>query len=376
MITIVFTLSIKAQDEVESKWKDKINFSGYLRYMNSLSVIDSDSTLSDNLIHNRLRIKVNFNSRFDAVVEIRNRGFFGQATRSNPNLGKFLNNDTGELDLSFVPYDRRKFVIHSIFDRAYMKYASDKWELRLGRQRINWGVNLAWNPNDLFNAYSLIDFDYITSNLKLILKTEDPKGANYSKIHIQLNESQSSQKPFKKMNPKKKYQTMVLNLSNFKSSINQNKHNDFEIVNITSKNDLVSKLNKIQNIAFENSWGYSPNTKDEIIKKIESNNSLNDGIFFALLKSEPVGFVWPTKDTFENKIGYISMIGTHPKFTGKGIASALLNKAINYFTLKEFEYIKLEVDTENIGAKSVYGKLNFIDEETKYWFEFSSRSLS
>ena len=32
--------------------------------------------------------------------------------------------------------------------------------LRIGRQRINWGVNLAWNPNDLFNAYSLIDFDY------------------------------------------------------------------------------------------------------------------------------------------------------------------------------------------------------------------------
>ena len=121
LITIVFTLSIKAQDEVESKWKDKINFSGYLRYMNSLSVIDSDSTLSDNLIHNRLRIKVNLNSRFDAVVEIRNRAFFGQATRSNANLGKFLNNDIGELDLSFVPYDRRKFVIHSIFDRAYMK---------------------------------------------------------------------------------------------------------------------------------------------------------------------------------------------------------------------------------------------------------------
>ena len=32
--------------------------------------------------------------------------------------------------------------------------------MRIGRQRINWGVNLAWNPNDLFNAYSLIDFDY------------------------------------------------------------------------------------------------------------------------------------------------------------------------------------------------------------------------
>ena len=41
-----------------------------------------------------------------------------------------------------------------------VKYMAKKWELRIGRQRINWGVNLAWNPNDLFNAYSLIDFDY------------------------------------------------------------------------------------------------------------------------------------------------------------------------------------------------------------------------
>tara|TARA_A100001011_G_scaffold214616_1_gene222687 strand:- start:31005 stop:32060 length:1056 start_codon:yes stop_codon:yes gene_type:complete len=128
--------------------------------MNSSSVINSDSTIKDNLIHNRLRIKLDLNSRFNAVVEMRNRAFFGQATKINPNLGNILNNDLGELDLSFVPYDQKELVIHSIFDRAYIKYSSDKWELRIGRQRINWGVNLAWNPNDLFNAYSLIDFDY------------------------------------------------------------------------------------------------------------------------------------------------------------------------------------------------------------------------
>ena len=221
----------------------------------------------------------------------------------------------------------------------------------------------------------LIDFDYITSKLKVILKTEDPQGSNYSQIHIQLNEAQSFQEPFKKMNPVKKYQIMVLNISNFTPSINQKKHTDFEIVNIINNNDLVSKLHKIQNIAFENSWGYSPNTKDQIIKKIESNNSLNDGIFFALANNEPVGFVWPTKDTSQDKIGYVSMIGTHPKFTGKGIASELLNKAINYFAIKKFKSIKLEVDIENIGARNVYGKLNFIDEETKFWFEFSSRSF-
>ena len=160
MIILIDLATINAQDQVESKWKDKISFSGYLRYMNSSSVINSDSTIKDNLIHNRLRIKLDLNSRFNAVVEMRNRAFFGQATKINPNLGNILNNDMGELDLSCVPYDQKELVIHSIFDRAYIKYSSDKWELRIGRQRINWGVNLAWNPNDLFNAYSLIDFDY------------------------------------------------------------------------------------------------------------------------------------------------------------------------------------------------------------------------
>ncbi len=128
--------------------------------MNSSSVINSDSTLTDNLIHNRFRIKLNFDNKLDAVFEMRNRVFYGQATKFNPNLGSILNTDVGQLDLSFVPYDQTALVVHSIFDRAFIKYSADKWELRLGRQRINWGVNLAWNPNDLFNAYSLIDFDY------------------------------------------------------------------------------------------------------------------------------------------------------------------------------------------------------------------------
>ena len=29
-----------------------------------------------------------------------------------------------------------------------------------GRQRVNWGVNLVWNPNDVFNTFSYFDFDY------------------------------------------------------------------------------------------------------------------------------------------------------------------------------------------------------------------------
>ena len=51
-------------------------------------------------------------------------------------------------------------MLHSVFDRLYVNYATEKWDVRLGRQRINWGLNLIWNPNDLFNALNFLDFDY------------------------------------------------------------------------------------------------------------------------------------------------------------------------------------------------------------------------
>jgi len=128
--------------------------------MNTLSFVDLDNIQTDNLIHNRINLKSYLTDNFTLIGSIRNRIFYGEITGMNPNLGEMLDYDNGEMDLSFVSLDKESIVIHSIIDRAYIKYVSDKWDIRLGRQRINWGINLAWNPNDLFNAYSLIDFDY------------------------------------------------------------------------------------------------------------------------------------------------------------------------------------------------------------------------
>jgi len=160
LIIISLTNTFISQDKKENKWKERIAISGFVKYMNTSSIVDLDSIVSDNLIHNRIKLKADLTTKLTAVVEMRNRVFYGEATRLNLFLGDLLDNDIGQLDLSFVPLNKNATVVHSIFDRAYFKYAAEKWELRLGRQRINWGVNLAWNPNDLFNAYSLIDFDY------------------------------------------------------------------------------------------------------------------------------------------------------------------------------------------------------------------------
>jgi hypothetical protein len=51
-------------------------------------------------------------------------------------------------------------VIQSVIDRLLLKYSVPKWDITVGRQRINWGMNNIWNPNDIFNAYNFLDFDY------------------------------------------------------------------------------------------------------------------------------------------------------------------------------------------------------------------------
>lgn len=155
-----FSFSFFSQEIKKNKWKEKVELSGFIKYMNITSVVDLDSLITDNLIHNRIRFKAYLSDKITTVFEMRNRIFYGEATRLNPYLGKQLEKDNGQVDLSFVSLDRNPLVIHSILDRAYMRYSEDNWELTVGRQRINWGVNLAFNPNDLFNAYSLVDFDY------------------------------------------------------------------------------------------------------------------------------------------------------------------------------------------------------------------------
>jgi hypothetical protein len=59
----------------------------------------------------------------------------------------------------FVWQDGKQYLA-STFDRLNLKYTQEKFEITVGRQRINWGQSFAWNPNDLFNSYSYLDFDY------------------------------------------------------------------------------------------------------------------------------------------------------------------------------------------------------------------------
>ena len=149
------------------KWKKYFGFNGYLKDMQIISftpkqkkVFIPGKVVAQNFIHNRLNFRAYLPKGFNLGLDLRTRFFWGEAIRQQPNFADQLEQDPGLIDLSWVLVSTRAMAFHTTIDRAWINWAGKKWDFRIGRQRINWGINTVWNPNDLFNVYNFTDFDY------------------------------------------------------------------------------------------------------------------------------------------------------------------------------------------------------------------------
>lgn len=131
----------------------------YYHPKDGLEGLDMDQ-LNTNIIHNRFNFKWYTSDKITIAVEMRNRLMFGNIIREFPEYQSTIDVDNGYLDLSWISVNANNWFIHSMIDRAYFDYSSGNWQVRVGRQRINWGINMVWNPNDVFNSFSYFDFDY------------------------------------------------------------------------------------------------------------------------------------------------------------------------------------------------------------------------
>lgn len=139
----------------------RLALQGYVKQMQTFILVRGlDSLLADNLLHNRLNFHYTIDTTFNLVVEVRNRIFYGDQLRQIPFYPQLIDTGNDVWDLSAMPVQSRSLLVHTLLDRAYLEWTRKRLEVRLGRQRINWGLNLVWNPNDIFNAYSYFDFDY------------------------------------------------------------------------------------------------------------------------------------------------------------------------------------------------------------------------
>jgi len=155
LLASILVFRAMAQDTDEKK----VTFKGYLKNMSSFNYLNDDLWFED-LTHNRLNLAWYPNEQFSFFVEARNRLFLGDFVKDIPNYSSIIDANNDYFDLSANLINNKSAILNVMVDRAYVQWNRNDWEVKLGRQRINWGVNLAWNPNDWFNAYSFFDFDY------------------------------------------------------------------------------------------------------------------------------------------------------------------------------------------------------------------------
>jgi hypothetical protein len=156
-----FTTNAFTQDSISQQKPSKIAFNGYVKDMQTVYVHDIyKEWVSDNLIHNRLNFKWNISNSFTFCIEDRNRFYWGDLTNINPQYANYIAADNGIVNMSWNIFQGNTYVLNTTIDRLWLDYTHDKFEVTLGRQRINWSQTVVWNPNDIFNTYSYFDFDY------------------------------------------------------------------------------------------------------------------------------------------------------------------------------------------------------------------------
>ncbi len=138
------------------------SMNGYVSNMQSVMFENLDGQwINDNLIHNRLNFKTYVGSNVNLTMELRNRFLFGETVKYFPDYDELIGIDRGWQDLSFNLVSDSSYILNTNIDRLFADITLGKFQATIGRQRINWGMNFVWNPNDIFNSYSFFDFDYV-----------------------------------------------------------------------------------------------------------------------------------------------------------------------------------------------------------------------
>lgn len=152
--------------------QDYIEIDGYVKLLGTatdlsreipevfINLGNLEYTYADYQVHNRFNFEYRKGEHWRARVGMRNRLFWGYQVENLPQFQSSIEADPGLLDMSFIWFETDGMFLHTVFDRAYIEYRNHDWEIAAGRQRINWGLNTVWNPNDLFNQYNYFDFDY------------------------------------------------------------------------------------------------------------------------------------------------------------------------------------------------------------------------
>ncbi len=145
---VLLSTAIFSQQEKKTRnW----TLNGHLQDLGTVWIQDWDGRWQTmNQVKNRFDFRWFPSNSFSMHIGMRNNFTFGMMPQLYyPYMADLAIQDPGYLDMTrLVAKDTSYFMISNL-DRAYLRFSKENFQVTAGRQRINWGINMVWNPNDI-----------------------------------------------------------------------------------------------------------------------------------------------------------------------------------------------------------------------------------
>ena len=133
-------------------------------------------------------------------------------------------------------------------------------------------------------------------------------------------------------------------------------------------------LTQIQNRCFADTWGFNPNTTEEITYRLNMHDRSPEDVVLTYMEEKPVGYCWIIINAEENakrekNKGLIHMLGVDPDYRKQEIGKAILLNGLEDLKAKGVDIIELTVDSENPAACSLYESVGFEVYAKTEWYE-------
>jgi len=134
------------------------------------------------------------------------------------------------------------------------------------------------------------------------------------------------------------------------------------------------ELTSIQNRAFGDSWGYNPNSVEEIVYRANMSHRSPGDVIIVCEEEKVIGYCWlgvieVGENAVGEKRGRIFMLGADPDYRGRGIGRKALLTGLSVLKNKGLRVAGLTVDNENKVARSLYRSVGFKVSGKSLWYE-------
>ncbi len=127
-------------------------------------------------------------------------------------------------------------------------------------------------------------------------------------------------------------------------------------------------LAQLQNHCFMNTWGFHPNTGEDIRFRLNLYDSFPHNIILLEVDGFPAAYCWAVYQT-EKRFGHILMLGVAPEHREKGLGKVILGAGIRYLQNNNISVLELTADSFNLPAIRLYQAFGFRKKMETCWYE-------